>query len=80
MDKQLRAQLDEADVEKRLQAIRAAARHGFPTADIDQMLAEIERGYPGDEAAREVVEDERRKRAIRAQGLRNAAGRILGSP
>ena len=26
-------------------AIRAAARHDFPTADIEQMLAEIARGY-----------------------------------
>ena len=30
---------------KKLDAIRAAARHGYPTADIDRMLAEIERGY-----------------------------------
>jgi hypothetical protein len=29
----------------KLEAVRAAARHGFPTADIDQMLAEIESGY-----------------------------------
>lgn len=33
------------DKEKKLQAIRAAARHELPTADIDQMLLEIERGY-----------------------------------
>lgn len=31
--------------EDKLRAIRAAARHEFPTADVDQMLAEIERGY-----------------------------------
>jgi hypothetical protein len=30
---------------KKIQAIRAAAQFEFPTADIDQMLAEIERGY-----------------------------------
>jgi hypothetical protein len=30
---------------KKLDAIRAAARHEYPTADIDRMLAEIERGY-----------------------------------
>jgi hypothetical protein len=30
---------------KKLGAIRAAARHDFPTGDIDTMLAEIERGY-----------------------------------
>lgn len=33
------------DVDRKLQAIRRAARHEFPAADIDQMLAEIERGY-----------------------------------
>jgi hypothetical protein len=33
------------DVGKKLDAVRAAARHSFPTADIDQMLAQIERGY-----------------------------------
>jgi hypothetical protein len=31
--------------EKRLAAIRAAAQHRFPSPDIDQMLAEIARGY-----------------------------------
>jgi hypothetical protein len=39
------------DVQKKLSAIRAAARHDFPTADIDQMLAELARGY--DERSRE---------------------------
>ena len=29
----------------KLRKVRAAARHAFPTADIDQMLREIERGY-----------------------------------
>ncbi len=33
------------DVKRKLGAIRAAARHSYPTADIDQMLAEIESGY-----------------------------------
>ena len=33
------------DMEKKLAAIRAAAKHEFPTADIKTMLAEIERGY-----------------------------------
>jgi hypothetical protein len=32
-------------VGKKLDAIRAAARFEYPTADIDRMLAEIERGY-----------------------------------
>lgn len=35
------------DVEQRLDTIRAATRHSFPAPDIDQMLEEIERGYPG---------------------------------
>lgn len=33
------------DAARKLETVRAAARHSFPTADIDQMLAEIERGY-----------------------------------
>lgn len=32
-------------VEKKLAAVRAAARYELPTTDIDTMLAEIERGY-----------------------------------
>ena len=31
--------------DRKLAAIRAAARHDFPTADIDRMLREIESGY-----------------------------------
>lgn len=30
---------------KKLKAVRAAAAHEFPVADIDRMLAEIEQGY-----------------------------------
>jgi len=30
---------------KKLESIRRAAQHEYPTADIDQMLAEIEAGY-----------------------------------
>jgi hypothetical protein len=30
---------------KKLEIVRAAARHEYPTADIDRMLTEIERGY-----------------------------------
>jgi hypothetical protein len=33
------------DVDKKIQSIRAAAKHESPTTDIDTMLAEIERGY-----------------------------------
>ncbi len=30
---------------RKLEVVRAASRHAFPTADIDQMLREIEGGY-----------------------------------
>lgn len=30
---------------KKLDAVRAAARHNFPSGDIESMLAEIESGY-----------------------------------
>lgn len=33
------------DPARKLAAIRAATKHSFPTADIDDMLAEIEQGY-----------------------------------
>ncbi len=33
------------DVEAKLRVVREATRHTFPTADIDRMLEEIERGY-----------------------------------
>jgi len=33
------------DTGKKLEVIRAAAQHDYPTSDIDTMLAEIERGY-----------------------------------
>jgi len=35
------------DAARKLAAIRAGARHEFPTGDIDVVLAEIERGYSG---------------------------------
>lgn len=37
----------ERDAGKKLSAVREAARHSYATADIDQMLAEIESGYIG---------------------------------
>lgn len=37
----------QGDVKKKLEVVRAAVRHEFPTADIDRMLDEIERGYLG---------------------------------
>ena len=33
------------DVGKKLEVIRAGAKHEYPTADIEGMLAEIETGY-----------------------------------
>lgn len=36
------------DAELKLRAVRAAARHSFPTGDIEQVLEEIERGYQSD--------------------------------
>ncbi len=33
------------DAGRKLDLVRGAARHAYPTADIDQMLVEIERGY-----------------------------------
>ena len=38
------------DLDRKLAVVRAASRHAFPTADVDQMLAEIERGYLGGDA------------------------------
>jgi hypothetical protein len=35
------------DTGKKLAAIRTAARHAFPTADVEHMLAEVEAGYLG---------------------------------
>jgi len=35
------------DPQTKLKAIREGAKYSFPTADIDQMLSEIERGYQG---------------------------------
>ena len=34
------------DIDAKVRAIRSAARHDFPSADIEQMIDEIERGYP----------------------------------
>ena len=42
-----RRQAVSGDPERRLAAVRAAARHAYPTADIDEMLEQIESGYVG---------------------------------
>jgi hypothetical protein len=34
-----------ADLERKLEVVRAVARHQFPTADVDRMLSEIGDGY-----------------------------------
>ncbi len=33
------------DVERKLRAVRSAVEHEFPTADVEELLAQIERGY-----------------------------------
>ena len=38
-----------ADAGRKLAVVRAAARHSFPTADVAQMLREIESGYASSE-------------------------------
>ena len=35
------------EASKKLEVVRAAARHSYPAGDIEQMLGEIERGYAG---------------------------------
>lgn len=39
---------DHPSPEVKLRAIREASAHAFPVGDIDEMLAEIERGYRAD--------------------------------
>jgi hypothetical protein len=43
--KAARRQQPAGDVGKKLEAVRAGARHSYPTADIDDMLGQIESGY-----------------------------------
>lgn len=33
------------DVERKLSAVREAVEHAYPTADVEEMLGDIERGY-----------------------------------
>lgn len=40
-----RASRPVSDPEIKLKAVRRAAKYSFPTADLEQMLSEIERGY-----------------------------------
>lgn len=53
----LRAARDSAagpDQRTKLEAVRAAAAHAYPVADIDRLLAEIEAGYAGQASQRAV--------------------------
>lgn len=43
--REARSRAPTADAARKLEAVRAAAEHDFPTADIDQMLREVEQGY-----------------------------------
>ena len=43
--REARRRVSDGDAERKLAAVRAADRHAYPTADIDRMVAEIERGY-----------------------------------
>ena len=43
--REARAAGADRDTSQKLEAVRIAATHAFPTGDIDQMLAEIESGY-----------------------------------
>ena len=45
--RQARRATSGGSVERKLAAIRAAARHEFPTGDIDEVLGDIEQGYLG---------------------------------
>jgi hypothetical protein len=48
MNKCVEANLNEGGMKaerQKLQALRLATAHSFPTADIDEMLAQIEDGY-----------------------------------
>ena len=36
------------NISKKLEVLRRAVKYNFPPADIDQMLAEIEKGYLGE--------------------------------
>lgn len=40
-----RRSVPRSDAGRKLQVVRAAAEHSFPTADIDEMLRQIEHGY-----------------------------------
>jgi Ribbon-helix-helix protein, copG family len=45
--REARARRPNIDPETKLKALRRAAEYSFPTADVNEMLSEIERGYKG---------------------------------
>lgn len=45
--REARASRPSIDPETKLKAVRRGAQYSFPTADMEQMLNEIERGYQG---------------------------------
>jgi hypothetical protein len=45
--REARAKRPATEPDAKLKAIRRAAKHSFPAADVRQMLAVIERGYEG---------------------------------
>ncbi len=46
--RQARKKASRGNADRKLAAIRAAHNYSYPTADIDQMVAEIEQGYGED--------------------------------
>jgi hypothetical protein len=44
-----RKQQPTGDLDRKLSVVRGAARHGFPTGEVEEMLEEIERGYRSSE-------------------------------
>jgi hypothetical protein len=45
----VRRQTPATSAERKLGVVREAARHKYPSGDVDDMLSEIERGYTGDQ-------------------------------
>jgi len=45
--REARAGRPAVEPETKLKAVRRAAKYSFPTADVQEMLMEIERGYEG---------------------------------
>ena len=43
--REARSQRSAIEPRSKLKSVRQAAEYAFPTADVEQMLAEIERGY-----------------------------------